>query len=244
MKYGFGADVGGTTVKLGLFDETGVLLERRELPTRTENGGEAILPDIAAAIGEILEEKGIGKADVTGVGIGVPGPVSDDGLVNRCVNLNWGVFNLHEALGRLTGLRVKAGNDANCAALGEFWKGGGMGCRSAIFITLGTGIGGGVIVDGRLLGGAHGVGLVGGHYNKVDPFAHKTVDLGHLAAAVVGGMAEVELHVGADSGHGAHLAVHLAAPIVVAALRHADAVAGLGLAAARQHRTGAEGNQG
>ena len=169
MKYGFGVDVGGTTVKLGLFDETGVLLERRELPTRTENGGEAILPDIAAAIEDVLHARDIGKDDVTGVGIGVPGPVSDDGLVNRCVNLNWGVFNLHEALGRLTGLRVKAGNDANCAALGEFWKGGGMGCRSAIFITLGTGIGGGVIVDGRLLGGAHGVGGEIGHITVSAP---------------------------------------------------------------------------
>lgn len=84
-------------------------------------------------------------------------------MVNRCVNLNWGVFNLHDALGILTGLRVRAGNDANCAALGEFWMGGGSGCRSAIFVTLGTGIGGGVIVDGRLLTGAHGVGGELGH---------------------------------------------------------------------------------
>ena len=169
MKYGLGADVGGTTVKLGLFDETGVLLERQEIPSRTENGGEAILPDIAAAIEDVLHARDIGKDDVTGVGIGVPGPVSDDGLVNRCVNLNWGVFNLHEALGRLTGLRVKGGNDANCAALGEFWEGGGMGCRSAIFVTLGTGVGGGVIIDGRLLNGAHGVGGEIGHITVSAP---------------------------------------------------------------------------
>ena len=118
MKYGFGVDVGGTTVKLGLFDEGGNLLDKREIPTHTENGGERILPDIAAALDVILHEYGIAKADVIGIGIGVPGPVSDEGVVNRCVNLNWGVFNLHEALGALTGLRVKAGNDANCAALG------------------------------------------------------------------------------------------------------------------------------
>ena len=110
-----------------------------------------------------MARRGLSRDDCLGLGIGVPGPVDASGMVNRCVNLNWGVFNLHDALGILTGLRVRAGNDANCAALGEFWKGGGSGCRSAIFVTLGTGIGGGVIVDGRLLTGAHGVGGELGH---------------------------------------------------------------------------------
>ena len=172
MKYGFGVDVGGTTVKLGLFDEGGSLLDKREIPTHTENGGERILPDIAAALDVILHEYGIAKADVTGIGIGVPGPVSDEGVVNRCVNLNWGVFNLHEALGALTGLRVKAGNDANCAALGEAWKGGGAGSRSSLFVTLGTGVGGGVILNGKILGGAHGVGGEIGHITVSAPDKH------------------------------------------------------------------------
>ena len=172
MKYGFGVDVGGTTVKLGLFDEGGNLLDKREIPTHTENGGERILPDIAAALDVILQEFGIAKADVTGIGIGVPGPVSDEGVVNRCVNLNWGVFNLHEALGALTGLRVKAGNDANCAALGEAWKGGGAGSRSSLFVTLGTGVGGGVILNGKILGGAHGVGGEIGHITVSAPDKH------------------------------------------------------------------------
>lgn len=163
MKYGFGVDVGGTTVKIGLFEETGTLLEGFEIPTHTENGGARILPEIAAAIDEVLTRRGIAKEDVAGVGVGVPGPVAPDGTVNRCVNLNWGVFNLHKELGALTGLRVKGGNDANCAALGEHWKGGGMGCRSTVFVTLGTGIGGGVILDGKILGGAHGVGGEIGH---------------------------------------------------------------------------------
>ncbi|MBQ6430713.1 MAG: ROK family glucokinase [Oscillospiraceae bacterium] len=163
MKYGFGVDVGGTTVKIGLFDQTGTLLEGFEIPTHTENGGERILPEIASAIDGVLARHGIPKADVEGVGIGVPGPVAPDGTVNRCVNLNWGVFNLHKTLGELTGLRVKGGNDANCAALGEHWKGGGMGCRSTVFVTLGTGVGGGVIIDGKVLEGAHGVGGEIGH---------------------------------------------------------------------------------
>lgn len=168
MKYGFGIDVGGTTVKIGLFDSEGNLLSKKEIPTRTEHGGEAILPDIA----EALKGFGVAREDVLGIGIGVPGPVDDRGLVNRCVNLNWGVFNLHEALGALTGLPVKAGNDANCAALGEYWKGGGMGSRSTVFVTLGTGVGGGIVIDGKILGGAHGVGGEIGHITVSAPDKH------------------------------------------------------------------------
>lgn len=169
MKYGFGVDVGGTTVKLGLLTEDGELVEKWEIPTRTQENGCAIVPDIAAAIDACLKRHQLEKTSVIGIGIGVPGPVNDEGLVNRCVNLNWGVFNLHEALGALTALPVKAGNDANCAALGEFWKGGGMGSRSAIFVTLGTGVGGGVVVDGKLLNGAHGVGGEIGHITVSAP---------------------------------------------------------------------------
>lgn len=163
MKYAFGVDVGGTTVKLGLFSREGELLEKQELPTRTENGGEAILPDVAAAIDACLRRRDAPKRDVLGVGIGVPGPVDDDGNVNRCVNLNWGVFNLHRTLSALTGLPVKAGNDANVAALGEYYDGGGRGSRSMLMVTLGTGIGGGFIWNGQILNGAHGVGCEIGH---------------------------------------------------------------------------------
>lgn len=163
MKYAFGVDVGGTTVKLGFFREDGTLLEKWEIPTRPENGGSAILPDIAKAIDDCLARHGVTKAEVVGVGIGVPGPVDDDGNVNRCVNLNWGVFNLHDALGKLTGLKIKAGNDANVAALGEYYDGGGKGSRSMLMITIGTGIGGGFIWNGQILNGAHGVGCEIGH---------------------------------------------------------------------------------
>ena len=172
MKYGFGADVGGTTVKLGFFDENGTLLVQRELPSRTEHEGEAILPDIAEAVREICAARGLCKDELLGIGIGVPGPVNAEGVVNRCVNLNWGVFNIHEKLGALTGLPVRAGNDANCAALGEYWRGGGMGCRSVVFVTLGTGIGGGIILDGKILGGAHGVGGELGHITVSAPDKH------------------------------------------------------------------------
>ena len=163
MKYAFGVDVGGTTVKLGLFTKEGVLMEKWEIPTRIENGGFAILPDIAHSIDDCLSRLKLKKTDVVGIGIGVPGPVDDDGNVNRCVNLNWGVFNLHSMLSELTGLPVKAGNDANVAALGEYYDGGGKGSRSMLMVTLGTGIGGGFIWNGQILNGAHGVGGEIGH---------------------------------------------------------------------------------
>lgn len=163
MKYAFGVDVGGTTVKLGFFTREGVLIEKWEIPTHPENGGSAILPDITASIDDCLARRGVAKADVLGIGIGVPGPVDDHGNVNRCVNLNWGVFNLHDALSALTGLPVKAGNDANVAALGEYHDGGGKGSRSMLMVTLGTGIGGGFIWNGQILNGAHGVGCEIGH---------------------------------------------------------------------------------
>ena len=163
MQYGFGVDLGGTTVKLAYFDKTGAMLHKWEIPTVTADGGKQILPDIAQAIANYLAENNIPKSAVLGIGIGVPGPVSAEGIVNRCINLGWGVFNISAELSRLTGLPVKAGNDASVAALGECWKGGGDGCKNMVFATLGTGVGGGIVVNGELLHGAHGAGGEIGH---------------------------------------------------------------------------------
>ena len=163
MRYGFGVDVGGTTVKLAWFDEEGTLLHKWEIPTVTEGGGSAILPDIAKAVEGFLAENKIDKSQVIGIGVGVPGPVNDQGVVNRCVNLGWGVFNVAQTLSELTGLPVRAGNDANVAALGEAWKGGGMGCDNMVLATLGTGVGGGIIIGGKPVSGAHGAGGELGH---------------------------------------------------------------------------------
>lgn len=162
-KYAFGADVGGTTVKMGLFETSGSLLDTWEIPTVTENNGAAILPDIARTIAEKMDEKNISIDDVEGVGMGVPGPVSSDGVVNKCVNLGWGVINVEQILGELTGVRVKAGNDANVAAMGETWQGGGKGYQNVVMVTLGTGVGGGVIMDGRIIPGAFGAAGEIGH---------------------------------------------------------------------------------
>ena len=163
MRYGFGVDLGGTTVKIAYFDEQGTMIAKWEIPTVTEDGGKKILPDIAASIRQFIEQKTIDPATIIGVGIGVPGPVSSKGVVNKCINLGWGVFNIAEELSNLVGFPVKAGNDANVAALGEFWKGGGRGCDNMVFVTLGTGVGGGIVVEGRLLHGAHGSGAEIGH---------------------------------------------------------------------------------
>ena len=163
MRYGFGVDLGGITVKIAYFDEQGTMIAKWEIPTVTADGGKAILPDIAASIRQFIAQKTIDPATILGVGIGVPGPVSSKGVVNKCINLGWGVFNIAEELSKLVGFPVKAGNDANVAALGEFWKGGGQGCDNMVFVTLGTGVGGGIVVEGHLLHGAHGSGAEIGH---------------------------------------------------------------------------------
>ena len=163
MKYGFGVDLGGTTVKIAYFDETGNMLEKWEIPTVTADGGKQILPDIAASIRSFMDAHNIADTSVLGIGIGVPGPVNSKGVVNKCVNLGWGKVDIAQELSALTGLNVKAGNDANVAAVGEFWKGGGQGFDNVVFVTLGTGVGGGIVIDGRLLYGAHGAGAEIGH---------------------------------------------------------------------------------
>jgi len=161
--YGFGVDVGGTTVKIGFFETVGKLIDKWEIKTDTSNNGKEILPDIAQAIDNKLAQEGISKSEVEGIGIGVPGPVRSDGVVNICVNLGWGVMNVAEELGSLTGLKVKVGNDANVAALGEMWQGGAKGCSDVIMVTLGTGVGGGIIVDGHVVAGFNGAGGEIGH---------------------------------------------------------------------------------
>ena len=167
-KYVFGVDIGGTTVKLGLFNIDGEVLDKWEITTRKEDGGAYILKDIAESVEAKMAEKNIDKSDVTGVGMGVPGPVKEDGTVMKCVNLGWGMFNAAEELSGLLGLPVKEGNDANMAALGEYWQGGGKEYKSIIMVTLGTGVGGGIIINGKMMAGVNGAG---------GEIGHMTVDL-------------------------------------------------------------------
>lgn len=156
--YAFGVDVGGTSVKLGLFSSEGSLLEKWEIPTRTENNGDHVLPDIVASILSKLTEKNIPFEEIEGIGIGVPGPVSADFTVNKCINLGWGVFNLKEKMNQLLPQipKIAAGNDANVVTLGELWQGGGKGYHSAVMFTLGTGVGGGIVVNDQIVAGTNG----------------------------------------------------------------------------------------
>lgn len=167
--YVFGVDIGGTTVKLGLFDIGGNVLDKWEIPTRTENGGTNILPDIAASVRAKMSERSIDKEDVAGVGVGAPGPVDGEGIIHKAVNLGWGEMNLKKELTTLLdGMRVEGGNDANVAALGEMWKGGGQGHKNLVAVTLGTGVGGGIIINGRIMTGATGSGGEIGHIHVED----------------------------------------------------------------------------
>ena len=161
MRYGFGIDLGGTTVKLAFFTQSGEMLTKWEIPTVTENGGQRILSDIAAAVLGYLEKEKISKSDVLGIGIGVPGPVDEEGFVPACDNLGWSRTDVVGTLSSLTGLPVKAGNDANMAALGECWKGSGS--DNMVLVTLGTGVGGGIIINGKPLVGRTGAAGEIGH---------------------------------------------------------------------------------
>lgn len=161
-KYIYGIDLGGTTVKIGFFNLEGDLLDNFQIPTNKEENGKNILIDITNALKFHMNEKNLNIDDIKGVGIGVPGPVSE-GVVYRCVNLGWGIVNVKQELEALLGVPVFVSNDANIAGLGELWKGGGSGYKNLVFLTLGTGVGGAVIVDGRIVDGFVGAGGEIGH---------------------------------------------------------------------------------
>ena len=164
-----GVDIGGTSVKLGLFEEDGRLLFKWEVKTRKEDGGAQILPDVAASIRQVLAQEGISMDQVKGVGMGLPGPVLSDGFVEVCVNLGWHNMNPQKELSALLdGVLVRSGNDANVAALGEMWQGGGQGYKDLLMVTLGTGVGGGLILNQKMISGSHGLAGEIGHIHVRD----------------------------------------------------------------------------
>ena len=172
-KYGFGVDIGGTTCKIGLFETAGNIVEKWDIPTFTKEEGKNILPDIANSLKGKMAERGISMEDLEGIGVGLPGPVRSDGIVPVCVNLGWKNKDVAKELKELMdGISVKAGNDANVAALGEMWQGGGKGCSNVVMVTLGTGVGGGIIVNGKIVSGSNGAGGEIGHIT-VNP--HETI---------------------------------------------------------------------
>lgn len=156
MKYGFGINIGSSVIKLAYFDLRGNLLHQWSIPTPVASGSNQVLSDIADEIEQFMKTNHLFEDDILGIGVGIPGPVSKGGTVNKCVNLNWGVFNLDRALSGLTGLNVVSSNTANVAALGECWQGCAKGCKNMFYLAMNTGIGGAVVSNGQLVPGAHG----------------------------------------------------------------------------------------
>ena len=169
-QYCVGVDIGGTSVKCGIFNINGLLMEKWEVPTRKAEGGKNILPDTAASLKKHLADRGLQDDDIAGIGIGVPGPVEPGGYVHVCVNLGWGASYPAQEMQKLMGgrIRCEVGNDANVAALGEMWQGSGKGSSSMLMVTLGTGVGGGLIQDGHIVTGVHGAGAEIGHFHVMD----------------------------------------------------------------------------
>ena len=168
MKYCFGVDIGGTFVKLGLFTTEGELLDKWQIPTRREDASSHILPDIAAAIAAKMEEKGISKDDVTGIGFGTPGPVTEDGVAVCPANLDWVNKPVAKELTELTGFPSRGGNDVNVAGLGEMWVGGARGYKNVVVVPIGTGLGAAIIVDGKIITGTRGAAGEVGHIHIDD----------------------------------------------------------------------------
>lgn len=230
MKYCFGVDIGGTTVKIGLFKTDGELVDKWEIKTHTENQGEAVLPDIAASLKEKMQEREMDTAQVSGIGIGLPAPVDENGIVKNSANIGWGYKEVTREMEELTGMKVASGNDANVAALGEMWLGAGRGHKNLIMVTLGTGVGGGIIVNGQPLIGAHGAGGEIGHlcmnYEESEACGCGNKGCLEMYASATGVVRLAGRRLGADDSPSSLREGELSAKAVFDALKEGDQVAG------------------
>ncbi len=179
MRLIFGVDIGGTTIKFGKFTEELKLLEKWSVETDLSDYGAHIVPQVAEVLSAHMKEQKIRKEEVLGIGMGIPGPVTSGGYVEKCVNLHWTGFNPVTELQKFfPGFVIRAENDANVASLGEYFQGAGRDASSMMMVTLGTGVGGGVILDGKILTGAHGIGGEIGHI-ATDPTQEETCNCGN-----------------------------------------------------------------
>lgn len=164
MKVFFGIDIGGTQIKFGVFSEKAKLLQKWSVKTDLSEAGSRIIPQVGKEVRNWLQKQGLTEKSVNGIGLGIPGPVDEKGYVRTCVNLNWHDFYPAIELGKeFPDAVITAGNDANVAALGEYMQGAGKRYSSAMLITIGTGIGGGIILNGKIVSGAHGIAGEIGH---------------------------------------------------------------------------------
>lgn len=210
-RYIFGIDIGGTACKLGLFHEDGTLLEKWQIPTDRANGGMNVFTDLAAAVDSKLEEKSINREDVIGIGAGVPASISGEGVVQKCPALGWSNFNVADKITEVIGFPAVCGNDANLAASGEAWKGANHSYSDVVFVTLGTGVGGGIICNGKILQGAHGCSGELGHI-KVNPAETREDGCGghgclqqYASATGIANLAEEALTARGDEAKGTYL---------------------------------------
>lgn len=163
-KWLVGVDLGGTTTKLAFLNQNGDILQKWEIETDVSEKGKNITTNIATAISEKLKEMGEIEERLLGIGMGAPGPVDGEtGVIYEAINLGWTNYPLRDLLAEATGLPVVVDNDANMAALGEMWKGAGNGARDLVCVTLGTGVGGGVIANGAIVQGVSGAAGEFGH---------------------------------------------------------------------------------
>jgi len=178
MNYCFGIDIGGTTVKIGLVAENGEIVTRWEVPTRKGSDPAELLKDVKVSLEACMEERNIEKSDILGIGMAAPGPVTEDGVLHGCVNIGWGDVDLDDLAEEVIGISpVRIGNDARVAALGEAAYGAGRGAESMLMVTLGTGVGGGVVLNGHILMGSSGVAGEIGHMT-IDPYETQTCGCG------------------------------------------------------------------
>src|SRR5699024_1546562 len=159
-----GVDVGGTSIKIGWLSVNGNVFSKWEIPTNIDNNGMAILTDIWKSISDKILELNIEINKVMGIGVGVPGFINvEKGIVDEAVNIGWKNVNVKEELQALSGLPVCVANDANTAVLGENWRGAGNQAKNMLAVTLGTGVGGGMVVNGELVNGENGTAGEIGH---------------------------------------------------------------------------------
>lgn len=162
-KYIFGVDIGGTTCKIGWFSDNGKLLDKWEIGTNTYNQGCHILDDVAQSITNKMNQSNIDKDAILGLGIGVPSPVIEKGIARNAINLGWRDYDVRSFMQEKMEMPVRVGNDVNVAFLGEQWKGSAAGYADGVMITLGTGVGGAVIMDNRVITGYGGAAGELGH---------------------------------------------------------------------------------
>jgi glucokinase len=167
-KWFVGVDLGGTAIKMSFINQYGEVVNKWEIPTDTTNEGKNITTHIAKSLDEKMEEVSEEKSKLVGIGMGAPGFIEmETGFIYHAVNIGWRNFPLKERLEMETGLPVIVDNDANIAALGEMWRGAGDGAKDLLCVTLGTGVGGGIVSNGNILHGTNGMAGEIGHITSI-----------------------------------------------------------------------------